>query len=76
MLLSPVQQSNSAVHMCASVSLSVCIHSLFFKFSYCLGRNSALRAVPCITQIVLISYQGIITQNIQTSQIDTYQKRN
>ena len=60
--------------MCVSVSLCVGIHSLFFEFPSYLGHHSALRTVPCVTEIILISYQGIITQNIRTSQVDTYQK--
>ena len=41
-------------------------HNLSFNFLLNLGHHRAWRTVPCATQIVPSSYQGIIFQNIQT----------
>ena len=54
----------------------VCVYALFFKFPLHLGHHRALRTVTCATQVVPISYQGTILQNIQTAHVPKYQKKN
>ena len=66
-LHSAVLQSISCVH--------VYKHTLLFEFPSNLGHHRALRTVPCATQIVLVSYQGIIFQNIQTDYAAQYKKK-
>ena len=70
-LLSAVQQSKLAVHVC------VCVYTylLFFEFPSHLGHHRAVRTVPFATQMVPISYQGFILQNIQTPQVPQYKKK-
>ena len=55
----------------------MCVYTylLFFEFPSHLGHHRAVRTVPCATQMVPISYQGFILQNIQTAQVPQYKKK-
>ena len=53
----------------------VCIYTLYFEFPLHLGHHRALRTVTCATQVVPISYQGNILQNIQTAHVPKYKKK-
>ena len=47
---------------------------LFLEFPYDLSLHRAMSSVTCATQMVLISYQAIILQNIQTFLEIQYEK--
>ena len=68
---------NVVLHSAVLQSIS-CVrvykHTLLFEFPSNLGHHRALRTVPCATQIVLVSYQDIIFQNIQTDNAAQYKK--
>ena len=70
---------NVVLHSAVLQSIS-CVrvykHTLLFEFPSNLGHHRALRTVPCAPQIVLVSYQGIIFQNIQTDYAAQYKKKN
>ena len=55
-----------------SNELCIWLYTLLFKVSSHLGHHRALRTLCCAIQIVLIGFQDIILQNIQTAPVTQY----
>ena len=55
-ILYQLRYQGSPIYICMCVYIYICIYPLFFGLPSHLGRQTALRRVPCATKQVLLSY--------------------